>query len=115
MEINYTEVKQNAKKGRPFGTGDATDLATRMCKRGHVGDWVERKGQSSCCRKCQAIGVREWRARQGMKPTIYTARKALDDLKIEQERLTNDLAKIMMKIAIQEVKIAVEEKKAEVK
>lgn len=102
-------------RGRPAGSGN-TEFATRVCKRGHVGNWAERKeGQSPSCRGCQEIAQREWRVRQGMTLTTGTVRKALADLKIEQERLTNDLATIMMKIAIQEVKLAVEEMKEEVK
>lgn len=103
-----------AKRGRPAGSGSTVDLTVRVCKRGHVGNWVEREGTSPACRGCQELAQREYRVRQGRRMSVPTARKALADLKIEQERLTNELATVMMKIAIQEVKLAVEELKVEV-
>lgn len=77
----------------------------RVCKRGHIGQYIERKSGDVACGACLDLAQREWRLRNGKKPNQATLLKAAADLRIQQRKLIAQLAQTVAELAVVEFKI----------
>ena len=87
------------KAGRPAIT---TDLTTRVCVKGHVGNWKLTPRGSTYCKTCAVISQKEHRLRHGK---VVQPKSAIVALTERREYLTKQIAEVMVLIAVEELKL----------
>lgn len=76
-------------------------LADKVCKRGHIGQYVERKGNRPACRSCLAEAVARFRAKSDHVPrSLKGLDKPLEELLTRKANLEIELTRLEIVIEL---------------